>query len=100
MGGKKMELFDYAEAINKDLNITILARPQDRHSKYIASFEGMPEIKDGIVLTGVCGYGITPDEALGNYAAKISNQLIVWFAYSKREEFKTPDLVHFTKKLR
>lgn len=60
--------------------------PDDR-GRWIASFDKV-ESKDGCVLTGEYGNGATPDEAISDYARKITGKLLVYDACGEnRKEF-------------
>lgn len=68
--------------------------------RYYASFEDC-EVKDGSVLCGAFGDGATPDEAMAEYAARISGQRLVFNAMSReRREITAPLLTHKTPNLK
>lgn len=61
---------------------------------FYASFEGC-KVKDGNLLKSVNGDGNTIDEAIQNYCKEISNQTLIFHAYTNnREEVLTPKLIH------
>jgi len=87
-----MRIGDYADSINK--SIVIRRRTRFGGMQWYADFgDGGSEIHEGGVLKGVCGNGVTPNEALRDLARVVSNQTIIFHAYSNRQEFDVPDLM-------
>jgi hypothetical protein len=85
-----MNILEYADAINKEIEITYYANQSGRFS---ASFSPMCEIKNDEILTSVYGNGLCPQAALNNFAKEISGKIIVFDANSeKRLELRVPNL--------
>ena len=75
-------------------------RPRDmgsrwsEDSRYFAHFKDC-EVKDGSVLCGTFGNGATPEIAMLNYTAEISEKLLVVGAHtSSRREIRAPVLTY------
>jgi hypothetical protein len=67
--------------------------PEGDAAKYFASFE-RTEIKNDCVLIGAYGNGATENEAIANYAKRISFCRIVVNAFKRnRREIQVPRLV-------
>ena len=63
------------------------------YRRFYASFKGA-EVKEGIMLHGVCGNGNTIEAAISDYAQKISHKTIVINAMrDDRREIKAPLLL-------
>ena len=65
---------------------------RDRSDMFYASI--MWEIKEGPILTGCVGFGMTPDKALADLTSRISGQLIVQHISEPRREIQVPVLDH------
>lgn len=62
--------------------------------RYYACFKDC-EIKEGSILRGTFGNGATPDAAMAEYAEEISEQKLVFGAYTQdRTEITAPMLTH------
>lgn len=87
-GENSMNIFEFADIINRNIEIT---RHANQNGRYTAQFEHC-EIKDGICLRGVYGEGRTPSEAVEDYAKKITGQTLVFYAMSDelRQEYVVP----------
>jgi hypothetical protein len=85
-----MNIIEFANVINKQ--ITVNSYP-DQNERYSAEFDNC-EVKKDCVLEMTYGNGSTPIEAMNDYAKQISNQKIVFNAYSKkyRQEYRVPQL--------
>jgi hypothetical protein len=73
-----MNIYEFADKINKELIITRYAQQDGR---FVADFE-YGEIKDRGMLASLHGEGQSPLEALNDYTAQISGKTLVFDAYS------------------
>ena len=81
-----------AFAEQHDLTIIIRERPEFlwNNGRFTASFEGADEKGDG-VLIGTYGNGNSHEEAIRDYAKKISSKTLVFGAYTPdRKEIRVP----------
>ncbi len=88
-----MDLLEFSDIIQKQ----IVIRNRDASygvRRWYARFENSEIIYKEHFLKGEYGDGGTPDEALSNYAKKISGETLVFDAMSKekRREYKVPEL--------
>lgn len=85
-----MNIIQFADLINQDLEITYYANQQGR---YCAHFVGA-EIKEGNILVSAHGNGPTPTAALNDYTKKIIGTQLVFYAHSPdlRATFTIPKL--------
>ena len=82
-----MTIFEFADAINKEIVIRYYPNQNDRFS---ASFERC-EISEPNILIGVYGDGKSPAGAIDDYLNKIRGQKIVFNAHgNNRQEFTVP----------
>ena len=89
-GGGMITIFDFADIIDREIQITYYPNQAGR---FAASFIGgeIKEYKDSGILVGMYGNGKTADEAVQNYAQRISGKTLVVNAMSKeRAEYKIP----------
>jgi len=89
-GGYKMDIIEFADVIDKQIIITYYPNQNERYS---AQFDDC-EVKKDCILESTHGNGSTPMEATNDYANQISNQKIVFNAYSQeyRQEYRVPQL--------
>ena len=87
-----MNILDYADVLNLNLEITYYHNQDHRFS---AKFEYV-EVKDGCMLSSPHGNGKNPSEAIVDYVSKISGETIVIHAMDKekRREYKVPQLTY------
>jgi hypothetical protein len=84
-----MNIFDLADALNKQIKIT---RHPNQNNRFSASFERC-EIKQGGILKSEYGDGKTPMEAINRYSNAIQGKMLVFNAYrDDRAEFVAPTL--------
>jgi len=84
---ERMTIEEFAE--KHDLVMEVVRR---KGGNYYAHFQ-RAEVKDGSILIGTSGEGLTEDEAISNYATEISDKLLVIGAYTKeRREIWAPQL--------
>lgn len=89
---------EFADKNNLVMQVGERATHVTSGSRYYARFVGA-EVKDGIMLNGVSGSGMTPKQAIDDYARRISLETLVVDAYTKnRREIKTPRLVRKEEK--
>ncbi len=82
-----MNISEFADMIDQDI---IIHRYSSQNGRWSASFDH-GEIKEGIMLRGEYGDGLSPNEALSTYARKIRGKKIVFDAYKeRRKEFTVP----------
>lgn len=83
-----MNLYDYCDAINADIEVHYC---NHRNPRWYASLKHC-EIKCDGVLIGVLGDGDTSEEAIKDMVNKINGKQIVFDAYNKkyRREFDVP----------
>lgn len=75
------------------LTIRVDERSNRTNGQWYAHFLNA-EIKDGPILIGDYGYGVTPKSAIADYAERISGKLLVINAYGpNRREVRVPMLV-------
>lgn len=91
---ERISLAEFAD--RHDLVLTVTERSTQRIEgveRFFARFRRV-DITDGAVLTGAFGNGNTEDEAIANYAARISEQRLVVDAFKedKRREIMSPKL--------
>ncbi|MFH2143070.1 MAG: hypothetical protein ABIJ97_11640 [Bacteroidota bacterium] len=85
-----MTIEEYCDVINVDLIVT---RFHNQNERWIALFEHC-EVKDGIMLVGVCGNAHTPQEAVRDYIQQIKGKKIVFNSMGKdRREFIVPNSI-------
>lgn len=88
----KTTIEEFAEKHGLVMEVTERALPNSNDSRYFASFENS-DIKEGSMLIGAFGNGATPEEAIANYAKRISLQKLVVDAFGEnRKEFSVPRL--------
>lgn len=86
----RMEFQEFADKY--DLELEIRERGSGAKWPIYIHFKGV-EVKDGSLLLGEYGNGRTLKEAVCNYAALISNKLLVKGAYTdQRKEIIAPNL--------
>lgn len=91
----EVRLQDFADQHGLTMRVTEYASPP-REYRYCARFVGA-DIGDGGVLIGATGNGHTEDEAIANYAKRISFVLLIIDATtSKRREIATPTFLPYT----
>ncbi len=93
-GGGTMSLEQFADAHNLTMKVhersIVSGLP-----RYTASFEGVEVMENGI-LTSSYGNGSSPEEAIADYAERISGRRLAHNAYrSDRSNFEAPN--EFTK---
>jgi hypothetical protein len=82
-----MTIYEFADAINKNIVIT---RYSNQDNRFMAMFESS-EIKSEGCLIGVYGNGKNAEEAIMNYANDIQGKVLVFNAlYKSRQEFIVP----------
>ena len=82
-----MNISEFADVIDQDI---IIRRYSSQSGRWSASFDH-GEIKEGIMLKGEYANGLSPNEALSNYARQIRGRKIVFHAYKdRRKEFIVP----------
>jgi hypothetical protein len=84
-----MNIYEFADEINKELIITRYAQ---QNGRFVADFE-YAEVKDDGMLVSIYGEGQSPIEALNDYVDQISGKTIVFDAAgNKRQEHLVPAL--------
>ena len=85
-----MNIIEFADVIDKQI---IIDYYPNQNGRYSAQFDDC-EVKKDCILESTHGNGSTPMEATNDYANQISNQKIVFNAYSKeyRQEYRVPQL--------
>ena len=84
-----MNIYEFADKINKELIITRYPR---QHSRFTADFE-YAEVKEGGMLASLYGEGKDPFEALNDYAEQITGKTLVFNASgTERREYLVPEL--------
>jgi len=85
-----MNIFDYADILNLSMTITY-HHNQDR--RFSAKFDSV-EVREGqSMLKSEHGNGVTPEEAIRNYAQILSGAIMIYSAYGDdRFEKKVPPL--------
>jgi hypothetical protein len=85
-------------ARTNDLDMVVIERARGlretmKLARYFAYFQGA-EVKSDAVLSGEYGNGNVPEDAIANYALRISGKLLVIDAYDKekRREIQVPEL--------
>ena len=74
---------------NHGLNINI----RGYKSRYYATIQN-GEVKEGMMLNKICGYGSTPNEAIISYFKEVSGCLVVINAYGdNRKEIQFPIII-------
>lgn len=94
---KEVEITDFEIEIGRELvaKERVLSNAYLKSlGKFYVNFPG-GDIKEGKMLCSKSGDGNTIDEALKNYCKQISNQTMVFNAFSdERKEIKIPKLIH------
>jgi hypothetical protein len=81
---------EYADIIDKQITITYY--PNQKH-RFSANFE-RGEVKQGSMLKGEFGNGLSANEAINNYVDLIRNKKLVFNAMlDSRQEFACPDSI-------
>jgi len=91
-----MTIEELADILRIDI---IVKRYADQDGQYIAYFEGV-EIKasqDGLVLVDEYGTGINPQEAIDDFAKRISGKLLVIDSNEGKQTFGVPRTVKWSK---
>lgn len=86
-----MKLTEYADIINREIEIMYHPNTHTQEVKYSAHFRGA-EVKKSVSLTCVWGRGNTPEEAMDNYFEAIAGKTLVFDASSKRTVFTVPEV--------
>jgi hypothetical protein len=83
-----MDIFEYADVIDKQLIITYY--PNQKH-RFSCDFEHC-EIKNGAILRGDYGNGKSINSSINDYVNNIKNKKLVFNAYKEnRQEFNCPE---------
>jgi len=83
-----MNIFEYADVIDKQLIVTYY--PNQKH-RFSCQFEHC-EVKEGPMLKGEYGNGTNVNLAINDYINSIRNKKLVFSAYQdSRQEFAVPD---------
>jgi hypothetical protein len=84
---------EFAERYNFTMVIRERRNAKGTPERYYACFLDA-EVKEGRFLSGAYGNGATPEEAIKNYAARISEQTLVFHAWTdRRMQMEVPRLV-------
>jgi hypothetical protein len=84
-----LNIYEFADEINKELIITRYAQ---QNGRFVADFE-YAEIKDDGMLVSIYGEGQSPTEALNDYVDQISGRTLVFDAVgNERQEHLVPAL--------
>lgn len=84
-----MTIYDFSDAIGKNLIIT---RYCNQGNRFSAHFEYC-EVKDGSILRSEYGHGDTPTEAINDYKNKIVGKALVFSAMSPRcQVYRAPTM--------
>lgn len=83
---------EFADEHGLEMSVKERKRPEGDPMRYYASFEHA-EIKDGSLLISASGDGATPEDAIRDYAKRISMQRLVIDSYQpSRREIEVPRL--------
>lgn len=84
---------DFADRKGFEMVVNERPKPEGDPSRYSAHFDGV-EVMDRGCLGGEYGNGATPEEAIQDYAKRISLKRIAHGAYTEnRREFDVPRLI-------
>ena len=87
-----MNILELADILDKQIEITYYPNQNCRFAAYFAYCD-TKETKNSGVLCSAFGNGNTPIRAINNYAARISNSILIFDAMTDdRSEFKCPEL--------
>lgn len=87
-----MNIFDYADALNLEVEITRYSNQGGRWSAHFTTIEGGVEVKEGSILTSAYGNGTSMFGAIRDYVDQIGGKRIVVCAMSpdRRREYTVP----------